>query len=27
MSFLERILIYKKDAEAMVAFYGGRLGF
>ena len=26
MSFLERILIYRKDAEAMVVFYGGRLG-
>ena len=24
MSVLERILIYTKDAEAMVAFYGGR---
>jgi hypothetical protein len=26
MSVLERILIYKKDAQAMVVFYGGRLG-
>ncbi len=26
MSVLKRILIYRKDAEAMVAFYGGRLG-
>lgn len=26
MSVLERILIYTKDAEAMVVFYGGRLG-
>ena len=26
MSVLGRILICKKDAEAMVVFYGGRLG-